>query len=201
MPKKIYFPEWTAEQLALWEAKDQAQCEAWREAKERSFTGSGHGGRLKQDYPTRELFDDWLDKQCLAAKHKSLWKRTRRNFEAEEEERNKLTKEKARALLTKAIAASRVPANKDMLMRTMKEGEADHEGDSAEASMKKMIKIMPAIQTVLGDVLREYGFACTDLLSAIRQIRAFASEDQSIATDIGKMMKAMQGDLTDLFDG
>merc|ERR1712139_93634 len=79
VPKQIDFPEWTKEQLALWEEKDEASCQKWRETKEKEWTD----GKLKEKYPAREEFDVWLDKQCQAAKNKSLWKRPRRNFEAE----------------------------------------------------------------------------------------------------------------------
>merc|ERR1711920_543857 len=65
VPAKIEFPEWTAEQLK------------WRDEKEKSYAD----GPLKEKYPTREEFDAWMDKQCATAKNKSLWKRTRKNYE------------------------------------------------------------------------------------------------------------------------
>eukprot|EP00408_Alexandrium_pacificum_P043121 CAMPEP_0171239324 /NCGR_PEP_ID=MMETSP0790-20130122/43919_1 /TAXON_ID=2925 /ORGANISM="Alexandrium catenella, Strain OF101" /LENGTH=50 /DNA_ID=CAMNT_0011705695 /DNA_START=16 /DNA_END=164 /DNA_ORIENTATION=+ len=37
VPSVIDFPEWTAEQLALWEEKDEASLASWREAKEKSW--------------------------------------------------------------------------------------------------------------------------------------------------------------------
>merc|ERR1712216_187143 len=77
VPAKIEFPEWTEEQLKLWEEKDQAAITAWREAKEKSWAE----GTLKEKYPTREEFDAWMDKQCKSSKDKSLWKRTRKSYE------------------------------------------------------------------------------------------------------------------------
>merc|ERR1711920_1184381 len=71
--KQIVFPEWTPEQLALWTEKDEASCTSWREAKEKNWQ---EGGTLKDQHATREEFDAWLDKQCMTAKNKSLWKRT-----------------------------------------------------------------------------------------------------------------------------
>jgi len=79
VPKEVIFPEWTEEQVKLWEEKDEASLTRWREAKEKEWLN----GSLKEKYPTREDFDTWTDKQCMSAKNKSLWKRTRRDFEAE----------------------------------------------------------------------------------------------------------------------
>jgi FKBP-type peptidyl-prolyl cis-trans isomerase FklB len=71
VPKQVEFPEWTEEQLKLWEEKDEAACQRWRDAKEKDYTD----GKLKDKYPTREEFDSWLEKQCKTSKDKSLWKR------------------------------------------------------------------------------------------------------------------------------
>merc|ERR1712072_86329 len=103
------------EQLALWEEKDEAACQKWRDTKEKEW----ESGKLKEKYPDREVFEKWLDQQSLTAKNKSLWKRTRRDFEAPP----KLTKDKARELLTKAIETFRVPANREMLEGIIKECE------------------------------------------------------------------------------
>merc|ERR1712194_203203 len=77
-PATIEFPEWTEKQLKLWEEKDESSLVTWREAKEKSW----NDGPLKEKYPTREEFDEWCKKQCATAKNKSLWKRTRKNYEA-----------------------------------------------------------------------------------------------------------------------
>jgi len=204
VPKKVEYPEWTAEQLALWTEKEEAACQKWKETKEKSW----EDGKLKETYPTREEFDAWMDKQCLTSKNKSLWKRTRRNYEAEETGGGyaaatapaappALTKETARALLTKAIDTFKEPANKENLLSLLKECEG---GDPAQAGMMKMMKLMPAVQTMMGSTLKEYGFGPNDLLSVTMQIQAFGPEDPSIAADTAKLMKAVQGDLTDLLE-
>merc|ERR1712217_820205 len=41
VPAKIEFPEWTAEQLALWEEKDEAAVQKWRDTKETSYNAEG----------------------------------------------------------------------------------------------------------------------------------------------------------------
>lgn len=64
----------------------------------------------------------------------------------------------------------------------------------------KMMKLMPAVQQMMGPALEEYGFASTDLMSVTMQIQAFAAEDESIGTDVAKIMKAAQGDVSGLFD-
>jgi len=193
VPKQIDFPEWNAEQLALWEPKDQAAIDKWSEAKEKDWTG----GKLKEKYPTREEFDEWLAKQSKSAKDKSLWKRTRRNFEPKAVDPTKLTKETARELLTKAIDTFRVPANKSQLEALIKECEG---GDPSQAGMMKMMKLMPVIQKLMEPTLTEYGFGANDLMNVTMQIQAFGPEDASIAADVGKIMKAVQGDIKDLLE-
>jgi FKBP-type peptidyl-prolyl cis-trans isomerase FklB len=192
-PKVIDFPEWTPEQLALWKDEDEASITKWREAKEKNW--AEEGSKLKEQHPTREEFDAWLDKQSLMAKNKSLWKRTRRNFE--EEAKPALNKETARQLLTKALNTFRIPANKEKLEAIVKECEGE---DPAQAQMMKMMKLMPEVQTILSDTLKEFNFGPGDLMTATMQIQAFAGDDPSIAADIGKVMKAVQGDIQGLLD-
>ena len=31
VPKKMTFPQWTAEELSLWLVKDEASCQSWRD--------------------------------------------------------------------------------------------------------------------------------------------------------------------------
>merc|ERR1711865_630057 len=193
VPKQIDFPEWNAEQLALWEPKDEAAIVKWRDAKEKEWTE----GKLKEKYPTREEFDAWVGKQSKTSKDKSLWKRTRRNFEPKAPEPVKLNKTTARELLTKAISTFREPANKAKLEALIKECEG---GDPAQAGMMKMMKLMPVIQTLMGPTLIEYGLGAGDLMNVTMQIQAFAPEDPSIAADVGKVMKAVQGDIKELLD-
>jgi FKBP-type peptidyl-prolyl cis-trans isomerase FklB len=196
VPAQIVFPEWTPEQLALWTEKDEASCTQWRETKEKSYE---EGGKLKEQHPAREEFDVWLDKQCLTAKNKSLWKRTRKNEEPQAEEKKgppQLTKETARELLTKALDTFKLPANKDKLEGIVKECEG---ADAAQAGMMKMMKLLPVVQEMVGGLLIEYGNGSGDLMTVTSQIQAFAPEDPSIAADTGKLMKAVQGDFADIF--
>merc|ERR1712176_213434 len=79
VPAKVEFPDWTAEQLALWTEKDQAAVQQWRDAREKKW----EEGSLKEQYPTRDEFDAWLDKQSKSSKDKALWKRTRKSYEEE----------------------------------------------------------------------------------------------------------------------
>lgn len=190
----IDFPEWNAEQLALWEAKDEAAVVKWKEDKEKEWA---EGGRVKERFPTREDFDTWLAKQSKSSKDKALWKRTRRNFEPKAPEPVKLTKDTARELLTKAINTIKEPANKTKLEGILKECEG---GDPAQAGMMKMMRLMPEMQALLGPTLTEYGFKADDLMTVTMQVQAFGAEDASIAADVAKVMKAVQGDLTDLLN-
>lgn len=197
VPKNIEFPDWTPEQLALWTEKDQAAITKWRDEKEKGW----ESGKLKETYPTREEFDAWLDKQSSNSKNKSLWKRTRTNYEADTSKPagpQKLTKETARALLTAAIGTFQEPANKEKLVGLLKECEG---AEPAQAGMMKIMKLMPAVQTMMGGTLKEYGYGPNDLMSVTMQIQAFGPEDPSIAADVGKLMKAATGDLGDLLEG
>eukprot|EP00440_Ansanella_granifera_P047039 gb/GFBE01050941.1/.p1 GENE.gb/GFBE01050941.1/~~gb/GFBE01050941.1/.p1 ORF type:complete len:341 (+),score=127.52 gb/GFBE01050941.1/:1-1023(+) len=203
VPKKIEFPEWTAEQLALWTEKDEESCQKWREAKVKSWDE----GKLRDVHESKEAFDVWLDKQCLSAKNKSLYKRTRKKEDAGSggyaaaaapAAPPKLTKETARTLLTKALETFKQPANKEQLLGIVKECEGM---DPSQAGMMKMMKLMPAVQSMMGDTMKEHGFGPNDLMMVTMQIQAFGPEDPSIAADIAKLMKAVQGDLSDLLEG
>lgn len=195
VPKQLVFPEWTPEQLELWTEKDESACQKWREVKSKSWDD----GKLKDAHPTREEFDIWLDKQCLSSKNKSLWKRTapKKAEAAAPPGPPTLTKESARALLTKSLETFRQPANKDTLLGLVKECEG---GDGMENGMAKMMKLMPAVQKMMGGVLQDYGFGSGDLMTVTMQIQAFGTQDPSIAADVAKLMKAVQGDFADILE-
>eukprot|EP00421_Protoceratium_reticulatum_P071445 CAMPEP_0168408094 /NCGR_PEP_ID=MMETSP0228-20121227/26496_1 /TAXON_ID=133427 /ORGANISM="Protoceratium reticulatum, Strain CCCM 535 (=CCMP 1889)" /LENGTH=340 /DNA_ID=CAMNT_0008421775 /DNA_START=77 /DNA_END=1099 /DNA_ORIENTATION=+ len=201
VPKTIEFPEWTEEQLKLWLEKDEASCNSWRDAKIKSWED---GGKLKETYPTREELDAWVSKQCKGVKDKALWKRThKKEATAEEQGPPKLTKESARKLLTEALATFKQPANKEKLEVILKEcaeGEAAAGGEAGGmgGGMMKMMKLMPAVQEMMGATLQNYGFQASDTMTVVMQVQAFGAEDPSIAADVGKLMKAVQGDLTEL---
>merc|ERR1711920_216331 len=153
----------------------------------------------KKEHATREEFDAWLDKQCMTAKNKSLWKRTRRREEPQEKKGPpELTKEKARELLTKALDTFRVPANKEKLEGIVKECEG---ADPAQAGMMKMLKLLPAVQEMVGGLLPEYGYGAGDLMAVTAKIQSFAPEDESIAADCAKLMKAVSGDFSGVHAG
>jgi len=77
VPAAIDFPEWTEEQLKLWDENAEASITKWVEAKEKEWDD----GKLKEKYSTRGEFDEWLKVQSKKAKDKSLWKRTRQSYE------------------------------------------------------------------------------------------------------------------------
>jgi len=196
VPAKIDYPEWTEEQLKLWQPKDAEACQKWREAKEKDW---GEGGKLKEQHPDRAEFDAWLDKQCMTSKNKSLWKRTRKSYEEDAPAAPKgpppLTKETARALLTQAIDTFKQPDNKERLEGLLKECEGC---DPAQAGMMKMMKLMPVVQEMMGVAMKEHGYGPNDLMNVTMQIQAFGPQDPTIAADVAKLMKAVQGDLSEL---
>lgn len=195
-PKQITFPQWTAEELALWQDKDEAACISWRESKTKKWEAGDE--KLKSAYQTREELDAWLDKQCAASKNKSLWKRTRaakKKAAQAPPTSTTLTREGARVLLTKALDTFKQPANKEELMNIVKECDAM---GPEQAGMMRFAKLIPAVQKIMGPTLEEAGYGSDELMSVAMQIQAFAPDDPSIAADVGKLMKAVQGDLSDL---
>lgn len=188
------FPEWTPEELALFTEKDEEAITKWRVAKIKAWD---EGGKVKEDYPDRADFDAWLEKQSLSAKNKSLWKRTRAKKPAGPP---KLTKETARELLTKALTTFKLPENTKMLTGLIKECEDAAKENPESAGMMKMMKLMPAVQGMMGETLKEYGFGPDDSMNVIMQVQAFAPEDPSIAADVAKLMKAVQGDIAGVLE-
>ena len=111
-PKALTFPEWSADELALWTEKDESACVAWRES--RSAKWEAGDEKLKASYPERAALDAWLDKQCANSKNKSLWKRTRtaKKKAAAEKKAALEAAEKERIAALKAKAAAIEAAKK-----------------------------------------------------------------------------------------
>ena len=61
-----------------------------------------------------------------------------------------------------------------------------------------MLQLLPAVQKILTPALRSAGFGPDELMGVAMQIQAFGPEDASIAEDTAKLMKAVQGDLSEL---
>ena len=205
-PKQMTFPEWTAEDLALWLPKDQKAVDDWREARLAKWEAGD--AKLKETYPTRPELDAWLDKQSKSSKDKSLWKRTRAAKKkaaaaggdaapAAPAGPPPLTATTARAMLDKILAVFLTPANKEQLVKLVAECEAAAGAGGDAGGMMKMMKMMPAIQTMLAPTLKEYGYGPDELMSVATQLMSFGASDPTIAADTGKLMKAAQGDLSD----
>jgi len=56
---------------------------------------------------------------------------------------------------------------------------------------------MPAVQEIVGPAVEAAGFKSADLMTLMMQIKAFGAQDASIQADTDKLMKAVQGDLSD----
>jgi len=144
---KTNYPEWTAEELALWLDKDEAACQTWREGRLKKWEDGD--AKLTATYPTREELDAWLDSTCLGSRNKSLWKRTRAAKKKAAAAAAApaapatpaapaaptLTKETARSLLTEAMAG--LSKEKEKLTAIIKECDA---GPPESAGMMKMMK-------------------------------------------------------------
>jgi len=197
VPRKAPYPEWTADELALWLDKDEAACQSWRDGRLKKWEEGDT--KLQSQYTSREALDEYLDSTCLNSKNKSLWKRTRAAKKkaaaaaATPAGPPALTHETARALLTKALDTFVVPANKAKLAAIVAECDA---GPPESASMMKMMKLMPAVQELLATPLKEAGYSADDLMSLMMQIKSFEASDPTIKADTDKLMKAVQGDLS-----
>ena len=85
----------------------------------------------------------------------------------------------------------KLPENKDKLEGLLKECEGV---DPAQAPMAKLKELMPAVQEMMDETMKEYGYGPNDLMAVIMQIQALGPEDATIADDGATLMKAVQGD-------
>jgi len=198
--KKMVFPEWSAAELELWLPADQEACDKWKADRVTKWEAGDE--KLRAKYPTREDLDAWVDATCDNSRNKSLWKRTRKKKSdgtaAAPSPRAvpaPLTAASARALLTKAMAAFVEPSNKATLLGLIKECE---DAPKESAGMMKMMKLMPAVHKMLSPILEAEGYQASELMTVMMQIQAFGEQDPTIAADTEKLMKAVQGDLSDL---
>jgi len=193
-PKSDY-PEWTSDELTLWLDKDEAACQTWRDGRLQKWEEGD--AKLTATYATREALDGWLDATVLNSRNKSLWKRTRAKKKTEVKEAPAappaLTIETARALLTDAMAKLTEEGSKAKLSGIIKECEA---GPPESAGMMKMVKLMPAVQEIVGPAVQAAGLGGQDLMTLMMQVQAFGAQDASIKADTEKLMKAVQGDLS-----
>ncbi len=209
VPKAITFPEWGADDLALWTEKDEKALTSWSEGKVAKWEGGD--AKLKEAYPTREALDAWIAKQCKGSKDKSLWKRTRTakkkaNAPAAAPKAPELNAKTARQLLDKALAVFKEPENKASLTALVKQadeqaGAGMASGQKAEhngGNMARMMLLLPAVQQMLAPVMKEYGFQADDLMTIAAQLQGFGMEDPTITADTMKLMKAAQGDVSEL---
>jgi len=101
----------------------------------------------------------------------------------------------ARAILDAALSTFK--ENKGMLTKVVDEIEAAP-GDASSKSMQKMIRLLPKVQQLMAPALEAHGFKVDELMSVVMKIQACAADDPSIAADTMKLMKAAQGDISDL---
>ena len=196
------FPAWAPDDLALWTAKDESACDAWREAKVKKYEAGDE--KLVAKHADRGAFDAWLDKQCLSTKNQALWKRTKAAKRAAgadasspppPDEKPKLDAKIARKLLDGCLAAITVPATKEKLVKIVEDIEGT--GDESQKGMLRMVKLMPVVSEILAPVLDDHGYAKDDLMTVAMQLQGFAAEDPTIGVDTMKLIKAVQGDLSD----
>ncbi|KAH8091239.1 FK506 binding protein [Aureococcus anophagefferens] len=195
------FPAWAPDDLALWTAKDEAACDAWREAKAKKYEAGDE--KLLAKYADRGAFDAWLDKQCLSTKNQALWKRTkaRRAAARTRRARRRPTRSPSstpRSRGSSSTAASRpspCPRRRRSSSRSSRTSRV--RATSRKKGMLRMVKLMPVVSEILAPVLDDHGYAKDDLMTVAMQLQGFAAEDPTIGVDTMKLIKAVQGDLSD----
>ena len=205
------FPEWSPEDLTLWTEKDQSACDQWTEKKVQSYEGGD--AKLTARFADRAALDTWTAQQSQKTKDQALWKRTRgarrkakaAQFNAKPVEDSNVTPpapppakmdpKTARAILDAAFAQFK--ANKDSLTKTIQDIE-NSPGDASSKQMQKMLQLLPKVQQLMAPALTEHGFKADELMSVVMKIQACAADDPTIAADTMKLMKAAQGDISEL---
>ena len=205
------FPEWSPEDLTLWTEKDQTACDQWTEKKVQAFEAGD--AKLTARFSDRAALDTWTAQQSQKTKDQALWKRTRgarrkakaAQFNAKPVEDSNVTPpapppakmdpKTARAILDAAFAQFK--ANKDSLTKTIQDIE-NSPGDASQKQMQKMLQLLPKVQQLMAPALTEHGFKADELMSVVMKIQACAADDPSIAQDTMKLMKAAQGDISEL---
>merc|ERR1712205_270545 len=73
MPAVTYEDFDASEFEGLWTPEDETQLNEWKDKKIADFEA---GGKMLDKHKTREVLDEWLEKQCLSSKKDSLWQRS-----------------------------------------------------------------------------------------------------------------------------
>mmetsp|Transcript_1782 Transcript_1782/g.2346 ORF Transcript_1782/g.2346 Transcript_1782/m.2346 type:complete len:333 (+) Transcript_1782:63-1061(+) len=192
----VTYPEWTEEEKKLLTDKDEEPIKKWREDRTKLW----EEGQMRDKHPTKEGFEEWLDRASQSSRNKALWKRTRmaknKVFEDAIKPPRQLPKEQARELLDKVMATFKQPENKEKLLKIVEQCDGQ---DAAQAGLTKMMTLKPAVEEMMGGLMKEYDYKPEDMLTVVMQIQAWSSEDASIAADVGKLFKAVQGDFSELF--
>jgi len=205
------FPVWSADDLKLWTEKDISACGGWTDKKLAAYDGGD--AKLKARFQDRAGIEAWTAAQSKKTQDQALWKRTRAarrpkytsNAVADAPPASSSTRtppspfkmeaKTARAILDAALSTFK--ENKGMLTKVVDEIEAAP-GDASSKSMQKMIRLLPKVQQLMAPALEAHGFKVDELMSVVMKIQACAADDPSIAADTMKLMKAAQGDISDL---
>ena len=161
-PKALTFPEWSADELALWTEKDESACVAWRES--RSAKWEAGDEKLKASYPERAALDAGSTSSAPTRRTSRCgsgrapprrrrrrggrrglgarpWRSGRRG------QRDAQRQDGARAP-RQIMAKFREPATKEKLQAILKEIESME--DTVAASMAKMNKLLPTCRRCSG---------------------------------------------------
>ncbi|KAF4655677.1 hypothetical protein FOZ61_007449 [Perkinsus olseni] len=112
----------------------------------------------------------------------------------------KLTLEQSREAIQVVISKVREPANRKRFEGIVTE--LEKEQDPVAKMQKRMTVLLPAVQEVLGDAIKHYGFETDSqsIMNGVMQLQAFSVTDPVVANGMNKVMRAMGGDFSAILE-
>ena len=102
-----------------------------------------------------------------------------------------MTADDARRAVELSLAELRKPASQEKLKAIL--AECAGIADPMMQFQLKMTKLLPAVTEVLGGA-----FEGRNVMAAVMEVQSFASKDPQVAVGVGKILKALGGDLSGL---
>ncbi|KAF4677671.1 hypothetical protein FOL47_000133 [Perkinsus chesapeaki] len=112
----------------------------------------------------------------------------------------KLTLEQAREAIDLCISKVKEPENRQRFEDIVTE--LEKEQDPMIKMQKRMTTLLPAVQEVLGDSIKHFGFDTDSqsIMNGIMQIQSYSLTDPIVANGMTKIMRAMGGDFSAILE-